>query len=278
MSSPSVASTEFYKTSPAIRAGGSAQDLESAAAYFNRYVRFVSSHVERGSAVLELGSSTGMAAAILSRAGYRVVATDVCHPFFRRELRSTTLRFTGADNSQLPFGDGTFDAVASYQVLEHSSDPARALDEMIRVLKPGGRLLVAGPNLIGLVPSARVLLLVLPRTRPLRRWFVRDTRAARYPFGSTYPEVVAVLLKNLWRVVKKLVDPQATFLMRTPDFRDGMHADADSSYLLNPIDIVKYVKGRGFHVERRRGDGPLGFLGPLAGGTWVALRKPASSL
>lgn len=43
----------------------------------------------------------------------------------------------------LPVADATFDAVLSTQVLEHVQDPAVYLDECIRVLRPGGRLLLS---------------------------------------------------------------------------------------------------------------------------------------
>jgi SAM-dependent methyltransferase len=42
----------------------------------------------------------------------------------------------------LPFEDDTFDVILSQAVLEHVPDPQRAVDEMARVLKPGGTLLV----------------------------------------------------------------------------------------------------------------------------------------
>lgn len=42
------------------------------------------------------------------------------------------------DTLNLPFADKVFDAVFSQAVLEHVTDPQRAVDEMIRVLKPGG--------------------------------------------------------------------------------------------------------------------------------------------
>jgi SAM-dependent methyltransferase len=45
----------------------------------------------------------------------------------------------------LPFGTGTFDAVLSTQVLEHVPEPGFVLDEMFRVLKPGGTLYLTAP-------------------------------------------------------------------------------------------------------------------------------------
>lgn len=45
----------------------------------------------------------------------------------------------------LPFGDESFDGVVLTEVLEHCTDPARALREVYRVLRPGGLLLVTSP-------------------------------------------------------------------------------------------------------------------------------------
>jgi len=47
---------------------------------------------------------------------------------------------------QLPFPDGAFDAVRAERVFQHLDDPEAGLAEMIRVTRPGGRLLVADPD------------------------------------------------------------------------------------------------------------------------------------
>jgi SAM-dependent methyltransferase len=50
------------------------------------------------------------------------------------------------DSERLPFKDGTFDEVYSKNLLEHLRNPGRALDEMVRVLKEGGRLVIVTDN------------------------------------------------------------------------------------------------------------------------------------
>jgi SAM-dependent methyltransferase len=47
---------------------------------------------------------------------------------------------------QLPFPDARFDAVVCLHVLHHLTKPRRGLEEMLRVLRPGGRLLIAEPH------------------------------------------------------------------------------------------------------------------------------------
>jgi len=62
----------------------------------------------------------------------------------RKGLDNITWRV--ADIQQLPFADDTFDTVISCETIEHVPDPARAVRELARVLKPGGRLLLTTPN------------------------------------------------------------------------------------------------------------------------------------
>jgi SAM-dependent methyltransferase len=51
---------------------------------------------------------------------------------------------------ELPFDDGSFDTVASFHVVEHTEEPAAAIGEMARVLRPGGTLLLSVPFIWGL--------------------------------------------------------------------------------------------------------------------------------
>ena len=50
------------------------------------------------------------------------------------------------DALELPYADGTFDCVVASEILEHVPEDDRAIDELVRVLKPGGRLAVTVPR------------------------------------------------------------------------------------------------------------------------------------
>ncbi len=54
--------------------------------------------------------------------------------------------FVGGAGERLPFPSGSFDLVLSHEVLEHVQDDREAIAEMVRTLKPGGRLALFCPN------------------------------------------------------------------------------------------------------------------------------------
>lgn len=103
-------------------------------------------------AVLELGSGSGaMAAGTIRRHPLCELTVDpamvaAAQRRFAGEPRVTAHQ---ADATQLPFADGSFDVVVSYLMLHHVIAWRQALDEVSRVLRPGGRFvgydLVATP-------------------------------------------------------------------------------------------------------------------------------------
>lgn len=63
-----------------------------------------------------------------------------------REAKSVTEGIVGAAGEDLPFPPKSFDLIISNEVIEHVSDDRKALREMARTLKPGGRLVLFCPN------------------------------------------------------------------------------------------------------------------------------------
>ena len=53
------------------------------------------------------------------------------------------------DIEQIPFDDGSLDAILCIEVLEHVANPFKAIEEMYRVLKPGGKVFFTTPFLLG---------------------------------------------------------------------------------------------------------------------------------
>lgn len=98
-----------------------------------------------GRMVLDLGSGPGHYAGALERAGATVVALDLDTADVRA-VAERGLRGVCGDAARLPFPDGAFDAVFSSNLLEHVPATAPVLDEVARVLKPGGWAWVSWTN------------------------------------------------------------------------------------------------------------------------------------
>ncbi|GAB2527552.1 demethylmenaquinone methyltransferase [Paramicrobacterium agarici] len=99
-----------------------------------------------GDRVLDLAAGTGTSSAALAATGATVVAADFSPGMIaegrRRFGHLPNIDFVEADATNLPFGDDEFDAVTISFGLRNVVDPKKALAEMLRVTKPGGRLVV----------------------------------------------------------------------------------------------------------------------------------------
>ena len=96
---------------------------------------------------LDAGCGTGFLSFELAARGHRVTGVDFAPAMLaeaRRKAaeRSVSVRFEKADAEQLPFPSHSFDLAISRHVLWTLPHPEAAIDEWIRLLRPGGRLVV----------------------------------------------------------------------------------------------------------------------------------------
>ena len=96
-----------------------------------------------GEHVLDLAAGTGTSSEPFRERGAVVVPCDFSVGMLQEGKRKLPhLPFTAGDGTQLPFSDDTFDAVTISFGLRNIVDPDAGLSEMLRVTRPGGRLVV----------------------------------------------------------------------------------------------------------------------------------------
>ncbi|NUS44570.1 MAG: methyltransferase domain-containing protein [Mycobacteriaceae bacterium] len=124
----------------------------------------------RDRVVLEAGSGEGYGADMIADVAARVIAVDydesaVAHvraSYPRVEMKQGNL-------ADLPLPDAAVDVVVNFQVIEHLWDQGQFLRECLRVLRPGGELLISTPNRITFSPG---------RDTPLNPFHTRELNAA----------------------------------------------------------------------------------------------------
>lgn len=96
-----------------------------------------------GERILDVAAGTGASAAPMARAGALVTALDLSAGMLEEgRKRHPDIEFVHGSATELPFDEGTFDAVTISFGLRNVQQPKAALSEFHRVLKPGGRVIV----------------------------------------------------------------------------------------------------------------------------------------
>ena len=95
--------------------------------------------------VLENGCGVGMYVEHLAPFGGQVIGLE--YDFERAgEARQNSLHIINAAGEYLPLPSSSFDLILSHEVIEHVQDDQAAIQEMVRTLKPGGRIALFCPN------------------------------------------------------------------------------------------------------------------------------------
>jgi SAM-dependent methyltransferase len=162
---------------------------------------------ERGRA-LDVAAGSGIATAALAEQGWEMSAIELGDEL-AGQIRArgvTDVRIHELGSGPLPFADGTFRAVFAGEILEHLVDTAGFLDDVRRVLVPGGVLVLTTPNLASLENRLRLLLGIYPK------WVDYELAGEGHVRGYTVP----VLRRQLERHRLRVERVQGNFVPLVP--------------------------------------------------------------
>ncbi len=176
-----------------------------------------------GKTILDAGCGKGKFSRALQRNGAcRVFGIDPSPAYLGRGAKSARAggqaRYLCGSISRLPLPDQSFDAVICSEVIEHIPDPDRALSEMARVLKPGGRILIVDKQIRALHTRYFV---------PVRlwKWWREKTGRWMYPAGAPFREI--------WYSPGELQKLMARrFVMQAPEL---LHAPGRSAFIFRRL-------------------------------------------
>ncbi|GGD91794.1 methyltransferase [Aureimonas endophytica] len=116
-----------------------------------------------GRGVLDLASGTGVVSHLLDDLGFRVTGLDWSEPMLERARRKAADRgraiaFRLGDAERILEADESFDAIVTRHLVWTLVDPAACFAEWLRVLKPGGMLLIVDGDFVGQGAGERLLM------------------------------------------------------------------------------------------------------------------------
>ncbi len=94
-----------------------------------------------------MGCGVGQVVNRLTQAGAEAYGVDVSEPSIAK-ARVFSPRCQLYDGRHLPFDDGHFTNAGALNVLEHVDEPEAFMEELVRVVKPGGKVLISSPNFL----------------------------------------------------------------------------------------------------------------------------------
>src|SRR5262245_54900845 len=179
-----------------------------------------------GAKALDVGCGVGQVVARLTEAGFEAYGVDVSEPNIERARQ-----FCGGcqlyDGRKLPFSDEFFASAGALNVLEHVEEPEAFIRELVRVVQPGGKVVLSSPNFF------RVLGL-------------RDYHPKMRGLASKWANWKRVLEKR--RQIR--TNPiSVRFDRMTPIVKEPFTPDDDAIVATNPLEMKFFLERAGCQVE-----------------------------
>jgi ubiquinone/menaquinone biosynthesis C-methylase UbiE len=125
---------------------------ENRLAEMRSYAQEISSHIKDGASILEVAPGPGYMAISLAKMGnYKITGMDISEDFVsicksNAKTENVSVEFVQGNVSQMPFSDEAFDFIFCSAAFKNFKEPKKALQEMRRVLKQNGIILIIDMN------------------------------------------------------------------------------------------------------------------------------------
>ncbi len=160
-----------------------------------------------GGVVLDAAGGTGRVAQFLCEGSARVIVVDESLRMLAEASRKKGIRSACAHAEQMPFGAEAFDRILMVDALHHVGDRQRTADELWRVLRPGGRIVIEEPD----IRSFGVKLMAFAEKLALMRSHFLPPKQIEILFGSKDARVLTETDgPTVWVVIVKPNEPVVT--------------------------------------------------------------------
>jgi len=190
--------------------------------------------------VLDAGCGTGIFSVIFEKNGAKeVIGIDISEGslgtarVLKKKFNLKNTKFQKQDLLNLPFEDNAFDIVWAWGSVHHAIDPYCAMDELIRVLKNNGTLLLAVYKKTGFTPIHDVI----------RKFLIRFPKNFWIPISA----IMAIFFRPIVRIFKKREKVRGGESLEEL-ILDWFFVPIRHHYA--PIDIMRFLENKGFEIEK----------------------------
>lgn len=201
---------------------------------FETYITLISRYVEKAHNLLEIGCGSGVSTNLIAKSFshlscYGVDLSIIAINYARRTFQRPNLIYSIQDVKNLGFKDESFSIVCSYDCVEHIPDLQVALKEQMRVVEPGGYLIIKCPH----------------HMSPFYTLFDILKFKHSYPFTKCWWDNFPRLMFEINHLLLGLRG-KIQFVTRNPDLTDMKQVGSDSDAVndMSLIDLVNFFKTR----------------------------------
>lgn len=212
----------FYKDNESYSSFLASQQL----GLFTKYADFLRPDSTEG-LILDVGCGVGQVVAMLIEKGYKAIGIEVSESSVRK-AQQLGLPCYLYDGYKIPYPDNQFDRVGAFNVLEHVEEPEAFIFELVRVLKPEGKLVLSSPNflrVIGLFDYHNHMRGIKNKIRNLIRLIVKFYQIKRSPDSVRFDR-----MKPIWK--------------------EPFEPDDDALIATNLLEMSFFVRKAGCIIER----------------------------